>query len=148
MQNARQPINRWLDRLDPDGSRYLFNGICSQWEQIVGPEVAQMVSPLARKNKTLILGAEDNFVLQEFTFMSQEIVDRVNEFCGSVFFDKAHVELLKGRTPLDQIQVLKPAVKTKAKKPPNLGKLGDTVPSDSPVWRVYRQYVDFFNKKA
>ncbi len=146
MKSVGEPLRDWLSRVDPDGSRYLFNGICKNWENIVGPDVAELVKPVARKKSTLILGARDSIVIQEISFLSDQILEMINSFCGSDFFDKVRVELLKGRTPLDKELVKKPSSRTPAKKPENLGCLKRDMDQDSPVARCYAKYLQFFGQ--
>jgi hypothetical protein len=146
MKSVDKPLNDWLSRMDPDGARYLFNGICKNWENIVGEDTAELVKPLERKNSTLILGAQDSIVIQEISFLSEQILELINSFCGSVFFDKVRVELLKGRTPLDRQLVKKPVVQVRFKKPDKLGGLESLVKKDSPVARCYASYLELFNR--
>ena len=144
MQGLDKTITNCLSRLDPDGSRYLFNGICRNWEEIVGSETAELVKPLGRKQSTLVLGALDSIVIQEVSFFSEQILEMVNAFCGSEFFDKVRVELLQGRTPLDRELVKKPETGLPIRKPSGLGGLKDKMRRDSPVARCYDRYVEFF----
>lgn len=147
MYSVDKSINKYIGRIDPDGSRYIFINICSSWDQIVGSEMAALVKPLGQKNKTLILGAQDGIVIQEITFASQQIIDMINDFCGSDIFDKLRVELLKGRTPLDKKLVYTPHISIPVKKPRHLGNLKGFMSEDSPVARCYSRYVDFFHEK-
>ncbi len=144
MKSVDKSLGDWLARIDPDGSRYLFNGICKNWETIVGQETADLVKPLGRKNSTLILGAQDSMVIQEFSFLSSQILELINSFCGSEFFDKVRVELLMGRTPLDRELVKKPRSRPPAKKPLKLGGLKEDLQINSPVGKCYAKYVKFF----
>lgn len=146
MKPVKESMSDWLGRLDPDGSRYLFNGICQNWDRIVGPEAADLVKPLGKQKSTLILGAEDSIVIQEFSFLADQILEMVNSFCGSAFFDKVRVELLKGRTPLDKDLVKVPRIRVPEKKPGNLGKLKELMNHDSPVARCYENYVKYFSE--
>lgn len=112
----------------------------------MGPETARMVKPLGRRNSTLILGAQDSIVIQEISFLSDRIIELINSFCGSDFFDKVRVELLKGRTPLDRELVKKTFSSAPLKKPENLGSLKKTMEQDSPVARCYSRYIQFFGQ--
>ena len=144
MKSVDKSLSDWLARIDPDGSRYLFNGICKNWENIVGSETAGLVKPLGRKNSTLILGAPDSMVIQEISFLSDQILEMINSYCGSDFFDKVRVELLKGRIALDRDLMKKPEVRLPAKKPERLGALKGKMREDSPVARCYARYIEFF----
>ncbi len=147
MKSVGESLGNWLSRFDPDGSRYLFNVICKNWKDIVGEETAGLVKPLGRKNTTIILGAHDSIVIQEISFLSDQILELINSFCGSVFFDKVRVELLKGRTPLDSELVKKPEIRTQVKKPMELGGLKKILREDSPVARCYARYIDVLGEK-
>ncbi|MFW5731012.1 MAG: DUF721 domain-containing protein [Desulfonatronovibrionaceae bacterium] len=137
-------MNSWLERMDPDGANCMFQHICRSWHEIVGPETARLARPLGRHSTTLILGVQDGIVMQEMHFLGQSIVDAVNQFCGSVFFDKVRAELLKGRTPLDEVAVKPPDVQTRILKPGPLGGLEHKMKKDSPVTRCYQAYVRLF----
>ncbi len=146
MQTINQSLDSWLSRFDPDGSRYLFYVICKNWERIVGPEISALAKPMGRSKATLILGAEDSMVIQEISFLSTQILGRINAFCGSPFFDKTRVELLKGRIPLDRKLVHEPDLKTSLKRPERIGGLMGMAEEGSAVARCYARYVEFMKR--
>lgn len=111
----------------------------------MGEDTARLVKPLGTRNKTLILGAEDSIVIQEITFASSQILDMLNDFCQGNFFDNIRVELLKGRTPLDQRLVPKSVATTlEPRKPAVLGNLKEIMNHDSPVAKCYATYLNYF----
>ena len=147
-----QPVNSLLDKFfqrnDPEGQHYLFTKICENWRRIVGDGFADQASPVGRKKSTLILGAQDSIVIQELTFQQEELLKRVNDFCGTVLFDNLRVELLKGRTPLDVPLVQNTGAGLEPRRPEQLGGLLDAFPEGSAIARCYAKYVDFFNKNT
>ncbi|WP_291320076.1 DUF721 domain-containing protein [Desulfonatronospira sp.] len=141
-------LDNFFKRNDPEGRHYLFVKICENWRRIVGAELADLASPVGRKKRTLILGAQDSIVIQEVTFQQEELLRRVNDFCGVVLFDNLRIELLKGRTPLDAPLVQNTGTGLEPRRPKQLGGLLDAFPKGSAIARCYAKYVDFFNKNT
>ncbi|MFP4317010.1 MAG: DUF721 domain-containing protein [Desulfovibrionales bacterium] len=117
------------------------------WPEVVGPEVAELAKPIGHRKGRLILGAEDSIVLQEITYFGPQILERVNGFLGRKFFDKVSVELIRGRSPLDSIDVSPRFEPLPVPKPEHLGALIGAMDEDSPVARCYRAYVRMMQEK-
>ena len=72
-----------------------------RWREVMGQDLAPWARPLGHKGQTLLLGVEDALAMQESRYDAPEVLERVNAFLGQVYFDKAHFDLLQGKTPLD-----------------------------------------------
>ena len=114
------------------------------WPEVLGKSVAAMVRPLGHRKATLLLGAENSLVIQEFSFFAPQILEKANAFLGTRFFQEVHIELSGGRPTLDQ--PLLPAAPAGAvpPRPAPLGNLLPCLPSLSPVANCYRAYVKRF----
>ena len=125
------------------------------WEMVMGPELAALAYPLGAKGNILLVGAEDNFVLQELSFLSPEILERANAFMETEYFAKVELGLLQGRATLDAAMPLidgrnktagEPLRRAAAGPAPGpLGKL-DIAP-DSLLGKLYWKYVGRFGKR-
>ncbi len=116
------------------------------WDRLFGPDMAALICPLGRSGDTLLLGAEDAIVIQEFTCFSDQILAKVNGFLGKPMFRHIHIALLQGRSPLNKTLVTTPSPRPAPPRPTRLGTPG-TLPDDaSPVARAYRTYVRFFTQ--
>jgi hypothetical protein len=119
-----------------------------QWDTLLGPDITDLICPLGHTKDTLLLGAEDAIVIHEFTYFSQQILERVNGFLGREVFQHIHIELLKGRTPLNKKLLTESGSYPNPSKPEHLGQPG-TLPDDgSPVARAYKAYVRHFQDQS
>lgn len=117
--------------------------IWRNWPDIIGPRVAEMARPLGRRRTALIIGVEDSLVMQELTFFSEQIRERIGEFLGWQPFDKVKFELLEDRTPLNEVQLRHEARLPEQQLPEaeEIGSLLDVLPSDSKFRSCYEAYV-------
>jgi len=114
------------------------------WSKILGPEIAGMIRPLGHRKETMILGATNSMVMQEFSFFAQTILDKANAFLGTTFFQKVTIELMAGRPALDE-SLLPPAPPAPpAPRPEPIGNLLPCMDPSSPVTACYRAYVRHF----
>jgi hypothetical protein len=111
------------------------------WPEVLGPELAELAKPLGHKDRRLILGGEDSISLQEITYFGPDILERVNGFLEGKIFDKISVELIRGRSPLDSVQIGTVPETVGLPRPEHLGDLLAIMPEDSPVTSCYRAYV-------
>ena len=119
-----------------------------QWDTLFGPDITDLICPLGHTKDTLLLGAEDAIVIHEFTYFSDQILERVNGFLGRQTFKHIHIELLRGRTPLNKKLLTESGSYPNPSKPGKLGQPG-TLPDDgSPVARAYKAYVKHFQDQA
>ncbi|HKK34128.1 MAG TPA: DUF721 domain-containing protein [Desulfomicrobiaceae bacterium] len=116
------------------------------WPEVIGPDMAELLSPLGHRKHTLVLGAEDSMIIQEFSFFAPEILEKVNTALGQAYFDKVHIELLSGKAQLDRIRQRKLTRTITKRRPENLGRLLDRLPADTPAGRAYRKYLRHFDE--
>ena len=136
-------LRRFFDSKDPHDDLCLAK-LWEAWDTIFEPEISGLIRPLGHKKDILLLGAEDAIVMQEFTYFSDQILDKVNNFLGKQFFGRVRIELLKGRSPLNA-KLLPPIPPKKAPvKPKGLGTMAQNMNTSSPVTRAYLKYVSLF----
>jgi hypothetical protein len=114
------------------------------WPQILGPDIAAMVRPLGRRQETMLLGATNSMVMQEFSFFAQTILDKANTFLGTTYFQKVQIELMAGRPALDESLLPPIPPRPEALAPDPIGNLLPCMDPSSPVTRCYRAYVRHF----
>jgi hypothetical protein len=114
------------------------------WAEILGPDMAEMVRPLGRRKTTMLLGATNSMVMQEFTFLGPEILEKANTFLGTSYFQEVKLELMSGRPSLDHSLLPPSPPKPVAPRPEPLGNLLPCMDPSSPVTNCYRAYVKLF----
>lgn len=114
------------------------------WPRILGEEMAEMIRPLGHRKTTILLGATNSMVMQEFSFFGPEILQKANDFLGTNFFQKVQIELMAGRAALDENLLPKPERTPRTETPLPLGNLIPCMDPSSPVTACYRAYVRHF----
>lgn len=124
------------------------------WEMVMGEPLWRLALPLGCQDRTLIIGAEDNMLMHELNYSSNEILGRANAFMNAFveydYFNKLRFELLQGRTPLyppldrNAAKTAKPYAQPRP-RPDGLGALMDHFDPESPIGRAYRSYVRSFD---
>ena len=139
----QQALQRFFDKNNGNSDLRLAK-LWDAWDTLFDPGIAELIRPLGHTKDVLVLGAEDAIVMQEFTYFSDQILERVNTFLGTPFFARVRIELLKGRSPLNT-RLLAPVPPKKAlARPGNLGNLTHSMDDTSPVARAYKKYVRLF----
>ncbi|WP_341806122.1 DUF721 domain-containing protein [Nitratidesulfovibrio liaohensis] len=121
------------------------------WDMVMGTDIAVLAYPLGHRKRILLVGAEDNMAMQDLTFLTPEILERVNAFMDDVsdgpYFERVEVHLLQRRTPLDEVRVERSAPPPRVPpRPDNLGGLLGAFDPESPVGRAYASYVRMFRE--
>ena len=113
-----------------------------------GPAVAELgnghgAGHRGARNDILIVGGEDNLALQELSFMTPEILERVNAFMDAPVFDRVELRLVMGDRPLDQMPDIQPSTRVRPAppRPRQLGAHLEEMNPDSPVARCYAAYL-------
>ena len=130
------------------------------WGMVLGPNLEGLAFPLGHKDSVLLIGAEDNLVLQELSFMTSDILERVNAFLEQPFFTHVQLSLLQGRATLDNIVINQNAEMAQAAdstaylptripvSAPAKGVLGELeLDPLTPLGRCYQKYVERFGKQ-
>lgn len=139
---------RLLSRYDKKGGLRLVR-LWRDWENVVGPEVAELARPMGHKDATLILNAPDPVAAQQLSYYIPEILERVNAFFGELVFDKVRFELLDGKVPLGRKAEREAPPAPAPQRPPGvLGGLVGTIDPESAVGRCYMAYVRHFRNQS
>ncbi|NCD24970.1 MAG: DUF721 domain-containing protein [Deltaproteobacteria bacterium] len=114
------------------------------WPEIFGTDMAEMIRPLGRRKTTMLLGTTNSMVMQEFSFLGPEILEKANTFLGTNYFQELKLELMSGRPPLDESLLPIPSPSPTPPLPEPLGNLLPCMDPSSPVTACYRAYVKLF----
>ena len=122
------------------------------WDTVLGPNLAGLALPLGHREATLLVAAEDHLIMQELSFLTPEILERVNAFLEEDRFQAVQLSLLGKRRPLNaaprRVRPLrKVAPHPFAPDPKRLGALWDSMDPETPLGRCYRAYVRRFGKE-
>ena len=71
------------------------------WDTVLGRGLASLALPVGHREATLLVAAEDHLVMQELSFMTPEILERVNAFLEEERFQEVHLSLLGRQRPLN-----------------------------------------------
>lgn len=146
---------RLLSRYDKKGGLRLVR-LWREWENVVGPDVAELARPMGHKDATLLLNADDPVAAQQLSYYIPEILERVNAFFGELVFDKVRFELLDGKVPLGlhgdpgDLSARDEGPRPREGRPAMPGPLGglvDKVDPESAVGHCYLAYVRRFLKQ-
>lgn len=144
--NDMLPVRRKLESVLSalaNGEKLMQVRLWQNWEMVMGPEIAPLAWPLGARNDILIVGGEDNLALQELSFMTPEILERVNAFMDAPAFAKVELRLVMGDRPLDRPPDIQPTecVRPAPPRPGDLGGHLEDMRPDSPVARCYAAYL-------
>ena len=126
-----------------NGEKLMQVRLWQNWAMVMGPDIAPLAWPLGARNDILIVGGEDNLALQELSFMTPEILERVNAFMDAPVFDRVELRLVMGDRPLDQMPDIQPSTRVRPAppRPRQLGAHLEEMNPDSPVARCYAAYL-------
>ena len=82
-------------------ARSRLGHLWQNWNMVMGEDLAPLARPLGHHRDMLLIGAEDAMLAQELHLMSGELLDRVNAFMETPFFNGVKVSLLMGKSGLD-----------------------------------------------
>lgn len=147
--SIQEALKRFLIKSRGQERFYLLH-LWDNWPMVMGDELAETAFPLGARERTLVIGAEDNMLLHELSFQVNEILARANAFMHSPHFNQVRLELLQGRRPLyprgqaGQGMVNLPDERV---RPQKLGSLKGKIDPESPAGRAYLAYVESFEEK-
>lgn len=127
-------------------SAQLFR-LWQNWEMVMGPDLAGLAIPLGTRHKSLLIGGEDNMVLQELSYQNEEILERVNAFMDAPSFapcfERVELHLLARHPRLDMAPAIQPATRFRPRptRPASLSGAALDALADSPVKRAYEAFV-------
>ncbi len=126
-----------------NGEKLMQVRLWQNWDMVMGEDIAPLAWPLGARNDTLIVGGEDNLALQELSFMTPEILERVNAFMDAPVFNRVELRLVMGDKPLDRPPDIQPSTRFRPAppRPHDLGAHLEDMRPDSPVARCYAAYL-------
>ncbi len=146
MRSAESGLVTYLEKLNKNESldQRLLSRLWEHWSMVMGPMLTDVAQPLGVRDRTIIIGGEDNFILQELAYLRQEILERVNAFIDKPYFEKVELLLTLERSRLDRPPVIQPSTRQRQapERPPSLvcAPLPGADP-DSPVSRCHAAYI-------
>jgi len=142
MKTASEIISQIIQKKDQEKKINLII-LWKNWKKILGPTLASMAKPIGSKDNTLIIGVEDSILMQELSFFSSEILEKINDFLGFQPFDKVKYKLLEDKTPLDAIICKREGKRASYifQLPEKIGELKEIIPEGSPVYKAYKSYI-------
>ncbi len=144
MQSVSQAIFKSVGEYGRE--RFQLAELWKNWSTVLG-SIANMARPLGTRKSTLLLGVENPVAMQELSYYSPEILERVNGFLQKKTFDKVKFDLLQGRVPLDAVHVQRPEFhKPRPIRPAGFGNLVGRFPSDSALGRCYAAYAALYDR--
>jgi len=115
-----------------------------KWPELIGEELANMVKPLGRQGSILILGVEDNLLMQEMVYHSDTLLEAISQFLGWQPFDNVKYKLLQNQVALDEVDLERRERGSRLGQLPDsehVGALLEVLPEDTPFGRCYRAYI-------
>jgi hypothetical protein len=131
--------------MDVRSRQVRLHRLWQNWNMVMGGELADRAYPLGHRDKTLLVGAADQFLLQELVYFIPEILERVNAFMGEKRFSRAELHPLAGRTPLNFIRGREILPAPPPPCPPRLGGLTGKFDPSLPESHSYEACVRFFH---
>lgn len=93
-----QPVSAYvytlLEKMGGSKEQSLLTNLWENWAAVVGNDIAAQIAAVAHKNHVLILTVEDSALIQELSFLEEEILANVNQFLGKEFFTRIRFILL------------------------------------------------------
>ncbi|MBR5734812.1 MAG: DUF721 domain-containing protein [Desulfovibrionaceae bacterium] len=138
MSPVSEGIAGFLERLGGANAPVLYQ-LWQNWEMVMGPQLAEMAIPLGHRHSILIIGGEDNLVLQELAFQTGEILERANAFMNEPYFTRVELRLILGKTPLSAPPAIQPSTRRTEppEKPEGLRGTLKNVNASTPEGRAY-----------
>lgn len=118
--HVREAIKNALTKLAGSEEREQLRRLWENWPMVMGEDMAGLAMPLGHRKNVLLIGAEDHLVMQELSFCTPEILERVNAFMDSAYFEKIELHLHMGQAVLDL-------------PPPELASMGSPPPIECPA---------------
>lgn len=132
-----------LAQLGMDEDKVRLTHLWECWPYVMGPELSTIASPLGSHNGTLLVGCEDNMLMQEVTLCQYDILERANAFMEKPYFHNVKVSLFMGKRNLAQPRQ---APRPEPPKAPRIaackvhGTYLDRISLDTPWGRCYAAY--------
>lgn len=147
-----KPVQTVLDRY-LSGERFRremdIAALWRNWPQLLGEQMAQMVKPLGKQGSSLVLGVEDNFLMQEMVYHREDILEQIEHYLGWQPFDKIKLQLLQDKSALDEAGPSRTGRSSDSMPiPENVGAMLDILPQDTPFARCYKAYLNMLKQRG
>ncbi len=140
--SAQEYLSQVLEAKGNNEVQEMLSELYAHWDIAMGEELYQLALPLGHRGKILLIAGEDNLVLNELSYMLEEILERVHGFMAMQYFEKIELHLLQNRRALNQeVEIYKAPEKVELIRPENLGKLN--LP-EGKVKEAYLHYLSLF----
>ena len=138
-------VKEWLFSRNRNQEPDKISLMWQNWDLVMGEMLKQIAYPLGCRDKILIIGASDNMVLQELSFMTFEILERVSAFMEEDFFEKVELTLLLDKTPINIPQSFSaPKMSSYVPEcPQDLGSLDDLKKRNDSIGLAVSAYIYF-----
>jgi len=139
-------IPAWLQSkgLSPKNAQIIQ--LWRNWPMVMGRFLSPVAKPLGCRGKTLIVGAEDNLILQDLNMCSKEILERTNAFMGEDCFERVEFRLCLNKTPLNLVKIPELENLPPPNLPPRPDKAGFFLDPNSPIGLCHQAYLRLFNQ--
>jgi len=107
------------------GPKMRKNEVCERWEDIAGNTLARRAVPVGVRGRTLLLQVDNSVWAQEVSFLSADVLARIDELVGPGVVDS--VRLLVGRS--------KPRQPLGGEKNGEAGQASRSVPRAPSIWQ-------------
>lgn len=81
LTNASDVLHRlFTESKSPLSAQFLRWQVWQNWEQIVGPQIAERTCPVGYQRGVLYVWVQDSASMQHMIFIAKNIADKVNEY--------------------------------------------------------------------
>ena len=141
--SLKDVLSAALAQLGMDEDRVRLSHLWECWPYVMGPELSAIASPLGAHKGTLLVGCEDNMLMQEVALCQYDILERANAFMEKPYFHNVKASLFMGKSNLAAPRP--PAGSMPPKMQPDAeckvrGTYLDRISQDTPWGRCYAAY--------
>lgn len=115
------------------------------WQAVMGDDLAERARPLGSRGDVILIGGDDQCVMQELVYEEAEILRRANGFLKEERFHRVELHLLMGRTDLRRVDTTVVPKRSGPERPESLGRL--RLPPSSPAAAAYEAYLRLFDRQ-
>lgn len=87
------------DGKQPLSDQFMRWKLWSQWEQVVGPQIAKYSQPVAFQRNQLWIQVDSSARVQEMRFFAAEFIRKINQFMGRPWVKFIHFTLDRKSVP-------------------------------------------------
>ncbi len=95
LQNSKTPIS----------GQFLRWKMWSQWPEVVGPTISSQCQPVGFDQGTLLIWVQHPVYIQQLSFLSEQIREKINEFVGRPWVRKIRFTLDRKALPTTEREI-------------------------------------------